>query len=434
MMTKYANKIKQNLTHLIKEMHHHSDDYVKHPGIDFTRTRKLSFETMMNFILAMNGNSIYTELMTYFEYDPNIASTSAFVQQRDKIKPEDFVQLFNDFTDTYDRLKLFRGFRLLAVDGSTLNIAHNPNDSLTYLKSETAQKGYNSLHLNALYDLQNKLYVDATVQMIRKSHERQALIEMVNQSRLTSPTILIADRGYEGYNTFAHLERKGWNYVIRVKDIKSKSIVSSLSLPNQDEFDQAITLKLTRKQTNEVKANPDKYKILPNNARFDFFELDHLEYDEMSFRVVRFKLTETTYETLITNLDASEFTPKDLKELYHMRWGIETSFRELKYALGLVSFHAKKIPFILQEIFAKLTMYNFCLMITLNVVLKQKKRKHDYQVNFTGAIHLCCQYFKSNCIEVEQLIEKNILPIRKDRQDKRNLKFKAYISFIYRIN
>ena len=25
-----------------------------------------------------------------------------------------------------------------------------------------------------------------------------------------------------------------------------------------------------------------------------------------------------------------------------MRWGIETSFRELKYAVGLTSFHSKK--------------------------------------------------------------------------------------------
>ena len=33
---------------------------------------------------------------------------------------------------------------------------------------------------------------------------------------------------------------------------------------------------------------------------------------------------------------------KGIKELYHMRWGIETSFRELKYAIGLTSFHSKK--------------------------------------------------------------------------------------------
>lgn len=31
---------------------------------------------------------------------------------------------------------------------------------------------------------------------------------------------------------------------------------------------------------------------------------------------------------------------------YHLRWDIETSFRELKYALGGISFHSKKDDFI----------------------------------------------------------------------------------------
>ena len=39
-----------------------------------------------------------------------------------------------------------------------------------------------------------------------------------------------------------------------------------------------------------------------------------------------------------------------------MRWGIETSFHDLKYALALLHLHAKKVDFIYQEIFAKLTI------------------------------------------------------------------------------
>ena len=87
----------------------------------------------------------------------------------------------------------------------------------------------------------------------------------------------------------------------------------------------------------------------------------------MSFRVVRFKITDDTYETVITNLNREEFSPEELKKLYHMRWGIETSFRELKYALGLTSFHAKKVAYV---------MYNFCEMITLHVVVQQKPTKY----------------------------------------------------------
>ena len=41
----------------------------------------------------------------------------------------------------------------------------------------------------------------------------------------------------------------------------------------------------------------------------------------LSFRVVRFKLTEDTYEVLLTNLTEDEFSVSELKELYAMRWG-----------------------------------------------------------------------------------------------------------------
>ena len=58
--------------------------------------------------------------------------------------------------------------------------------------------------------------------------------------------------------------------------------------------------------------------------------------------VVRFKISDDTYESIITNLDESEFNIQDIKELYHLRWEIETSYRELKYHLDLNTLHSKK--------------------------------------------------------------------------------------------
>ena len=54
----------------------------------------------------------------------------------------------------------------------------------------------------------------------------------------------------------------------------------------------------------------------------------------------------------------NEFSTEEIKELYALRWGIETSFRELKYAVGLTSFHSKKHEYIIQEIWARLLLYN----------------------------------------------------------------------------
>ena len=43
----------------------------------------------------------------------------------------------------------------------------------------------------------------------------------------------------------------------------------------------------------------------------------------LSFRVVRFKLTQDTYEVLLTNLPEDEFSVSELKELYAMRWALK---------------------------------------------------------------------------------------------------------------
>src|SRR5690606_34934969 len=118
----------------------------------------------------------------------------------------------------------------------------------------------------------------------------------------------------------------------------------------------------------------------PSTSTFDFLDLkEHLFYP-ISFRVVRFVLPNGTYESVITNLSAADFPPDELKSIYNMRWGIETSFRALKYTVGLTSFHSKRQESIIQEIFARMIMYNFAQMITSHVVISQMDIPHPNQV------------------------------------------------------
>ena len=433
-MNKHPNKVKNTLLALIQKMSQNPTPYVRNPGKDFTRTRKLPFETIMKFLISMGGNSICKELLDATDYAENTATTSAFIQQRDKILPSAFEMLFREFTETHSNVSTYRGYRLLAADGSNLYSPTNPNDSETYMQNQY-EKGYNLSHLNALYDLQSKIYVDALVQPCRHMNEGKALSDMVERSQITEKTIIVADRNYESYNNFVHIERKGWNYVIRVKDLGSTGILSGLRLPSGGEFDICINKILTRKQTNEVKENPNVYKFMPSCSTFDFLDKE-VQFFPISFRIVRIKIG-NFYETLITNLDTLDFPPDELKEIYRIRWGIETSFRELKYSVGLTSFHAKKQEYIVQEIFARLIMYNFAEMITSYVVISQADTKHACQVNFTVAIHICRYFLRlpRNALppDVEALIRKSVLPVRTGRKAKRMIQKKGSTSFLYRV-
>ena len=118
-----------------------------------------------------------------------------------------------------------------------------------------------------------------------------------------------------------------------------------------------------------------------------------------------------------------------------MRWGIETSFRDLKYTIGLLHFHSKKVDYILQEIFAGLIMYNFSELITSHVVIEKGSRKYEYKINFSVAVHICRDFLLSinNPPDVELLIARYVLPIRPGRSRPREMKVKQAISFMYRI-
>ena len=118
-----------------------------------------------------------------------------------------------------------------------------------------------------------------------------------------------------------------------------------------------------------------------------------------------------------------------------MRWGIETSFRELKYTIGLLHFHAKKVEHIYQEVFARLIMYNFTELVTSPVIIQKADCKYAYKANFSVAVHICRQFFLGNVSppDVEALIRRHVSPIRPGRSRPRKTTVKHTVSFIYRV-
>ena len=409
--------------------------FVRNPSSDFTRKRKLDFETTLKCLITMESGSLKKELLEFFHYDSDTATASAFIQQRKKILPEALEFLFRNFNDAFEEYKTYRGYRLITCDGTDVNIARNSDDQENYFQTNPGEKGFNQLHLNAMYDLCNRRYTDAIIQPGRKNNECRAMADMIDRCDSGNKTVFLADRGYEAYNIFAHAEQKSMYYLIRAKDRGSNGMVSGFTLPETDEFDVETELVLTRKQTNQVKACAELYKFIPKNSTFDYLDLHKNRFYPITLRVVRFPITENTFECVITNLPKDEFPPNELKKLYAMRWGIETSFRELKYAIGLCSFHAKKVEYIKQEIFARLLLYNFCEIITTHVLIQQRETKHFYQTNYTLAIHICRYFLRSDISPpgVESLIQKNLLPVRPGRSDPRKVRTKSFVSFLYRI-
>lgn len=439
------NSLRKNLFDSIDQISLNKASYVKNPT-DHSRTRKLSFETMIKSILQISGSSINNELLSFFNCSSTTPTAAAFVQQRSKILPTAFEDLFKSFTYSSNPNATYKNYRVLAIDGSDLHVPTNPDDKDSYFPRINDQRPYNLLHLNALYDVCSKIYVDTIIQKSRNSNENQALIDMVDRNSEDIDTLIIADRGYESYNALAHIQEKGWNFLFRVKDANSSGgIANGLTLPQNDEYDIFIDLHLSAGRTKdhwELYKDKNTYKRISHPENFDYFittagERDVLMFYHLPFRILKIKLSEDTYETIITNLPVEKFPLSEIKKLYSMRWGIETSFRDLKYPLGLLNFHARKTELIYQEIYAHLLLYNFVSLIISSHKLEILTRKHDYKSSFSVAIHASRLFIKKKISSrtITNLLSKYLTPIRPNRNAiRRKKKDRSVMSFNYRLS
>lgn len=73
------------------------------------------------------------------------------------------------------------------------------------MKNDSTPKGYNQLHVNPLYDVLNKTYQHCIIQPQPQQDEVGALTVMLKWYDFKEKTLIVADRGYESYNVFAHL-------------------------------------------------------------------------------------------------------------------------------------------------------------------------------------------------------------------------------------
>lgn len=426
---RYVAAIKNALAAALRNTAERNND-----GKQFTRQCKLTLEVLLRLMIGAEGGSLKKIL-----HEAGIDVTpAALSMRRTQVDPSVFREAFNNFNAACADNETFHGYRILAADGTVINMPRNPNTP-SFVCNDSVPHGYNQLHLNPLYDICNRTYFDAVVQPEPQKDEIGALVEMLQRNNFVRKTIVLCDRGYESYNLLAHLiEKPNTDFLIRVK--QNRSAMREIARLPMCELDCTISFTITTTQTNEDKFHRHIYIQVPKKSkpgsktrrgRWDFPS----PYP-MRLRIVRFQLETGEFETLATSLPVS-FTIGDLKELYHMRWGIETSFRDLKYSVGLVHLHGKSDQFVEQEVYAALTAFNYASRISREVVIRQPKDGiYAYRVNFKNAVALTKEHIRNPELDNATLIReiaKHTIPIRPGRQDRRNLKVKGFVGFTYRI-
>ena len=449
-MKNLHTNILKRLDQIINETADHIHDFIDSPSA-FTRKRKLDAFTLIKTTLNMQGNSLEKELDDAFEDEDKLMTASAYVQQKSKLSPTCFKHILQTFNQDLSNIELLDNhYRLFAIDGSDFNQLFNSNSQNIILANQYS-KAICQVHVNACYDLLNNIYQDCVFQPKAKMEERGAAIRMLKNLDC-GPYIVMMDRGYTSFNLLENCNRlPNCYYVIRTKAGKT-GIKEVSSLPNQ-ECDVNINCRVTishqyylahHKYENihlilHKKRHYKQYRSKNTvDSRWDFEDFCTVKFRACKFRINDPDSGKEEWEVVLTNLNRKDFPLSRIKDLYHLRWGIENSFRKLKYDLGSVQFHSKQDDFIEMEILAHMIMFNVNSQIDCQADVPQEHCKYSYIINFKMACSVIHKhYLKSSSdqifFKILRRISRYTVPIRPGRKSKRTMKVQSPVYFIYRV-
>ena len=150
-------------------------------------------------------------------------------------------------------------------------------------------------------------------------------------------------------------------------------------------------------------------------------------------RITKVRLSTGEAEYLISNLDKQEFTKKELKKLYGLRWQIELNCHTLRESLKIEAITSSKPELIKQDIYSGMLAFNTLqsFINDSNCIIDQSKYLHRMKINTNIAAGFFKKYFILAIIEMgtpkasyylDQMrihMEKCLEPIRGGRQYER---------------
>ncbi len=324
------------------------------------RERALPFHLLIWFILQKTNQSLQVCLDQFFEeaHDRLSISKSAFTQARANLCPKVFKRL-NRLVATlfyqHANFKKWKGFRVLAIDGSTLALP-GQHPSLKQRFSfhgfgPKADAGHWMSRISYLYDVFNGLVIDA--QMNSFDTSESALCHQ-HMPFVNKGDMLLFDRYYASFERMFLLRAKGAHFIFRMKDNWWKCVEQFLETGLQE---QVVCLSLPVKHHHLLKKYP------------------HLS-QTLKVRLVKKKNRKGNIQVFCTSLlDAQTYSRKAITNLYKQRWGIEEAYKIIKCRLEVADFSGLTAWAIQQDFFAKTLLISLCNALCFGVGPKSPKRQ-----------------------------------------------------------
>jgi hypothetical protein len=367
----------------------------------------MPFKKLIYFLLSMIKESSQNALERYFGKTGDIVhmSQQAFSEARQKIKWEALREMFEATVHALygEGVKRWRGFRVLAIDGSKINLPADP-----VLRGYFGGIGVGNTSPCAqgsmLYDIENDLIVDARIEPLAVDERSLAKehIKKLGEMGDSGKNLIIFDRGYPSIELIELLMEEKIAFLMRVRE----------------KFDLGIDV-LER----------GEHRV----------ELEKGGRGPVEVRVIKFRLPGGETETLISSLMDSGYGVKEFKALYFKRWPIETKYDRVKKKMEVENFSGITVDNIRQDFYAAMTLANiageFYEEAQKGVEEEQrgKGNKWKYQVNVNHEIGVLKDRLVLLLLENDgkkrgqmfeetiELLKSRLIPIRPNRHVPRKI-------------
>lgn len=384
---------------------------------DFSRKRKLPFERLVAIIINLPKRSLSVEIQEFFagfETGELPTTKGAFSLQRTKLDAL-FFEVWNKWlVDCFyhyycEHVQRWREFRILAVDGSSAYLLNKPEVIEYFGTQENQYTSTPMARVLQIQDILNDMTIWGTIRPIKES-EHAIIIRQVDQ--FYEDSITLFDRGYPSYALMYIMNNQETprHFVMRCKKGFNNAVIQFVN---------------GRKNSKVIELNPTRDIMSMLRGYGHIVTPD----TTLKVRLVKIKLKGGEVEVLLTNLyDEKLYSIEDLKYLYGLRWGIETTFYKQKNQLQMEQFSGHRVICIQQDYSAGLFVANLQSLIEKqceNYLQRiNTRRKHRYKINrnvsWASLKHNIVKIFLNDkseeiLMKLQQNFERNIEPIRPGR-------------------
>ncbi len=379
---------------------------------------KRALQDELDSFFSLLGNPVSAGLQ-------RVVTKSAFTKARMKLKHTAFIELNRETTQIFysqpEVLKQWHGHRLFAVDGSKINLPNEPCIANHFGTNGNSNQPMGLL--STLYDPLNRMVMDT---LLAEHTASERVLASRHLEATEEGDLILYDRGYPGFWLFALHRAKGRDFCMRLpRNLYNEA--RDLYCNQKGKVEQEITLKpgaAARERCKELGISD-----APITLRLVRVELDEAQS----------KHQKEQYEILITSLlDRQQYPVDEFGSLYHLRWGVEEGYKQLKLRSELESWSGRTVESIYQDVHAKVLTLNLNNIAVLAAeeeaqerIHKRKERKHQYAVNRAQAL----SRMKDSVVRLTTLLDPkplidqlitaislNVEPVRNGRSNKRKPK------------